>query len=419
MAVDGSEIANLAKGYLKQGTDLDSGGFVQAMYNQFGLRIPRASYDQITEGNKIGLGDLNPGDLVFLDRDRERGPDTVGIYTGNGKFVFSGAGKVAMEGDLTHGDWAGSFLAGRRASGILGSGVDSTTESVYSRTKTDPMEMAAQYGWSYGFLNSNSELKNLFNAAVNEDWDDARLKAGIQGSAWWQETSETARKFQVMAEQDPATFAATVDASNMKLQLMANEIGAVVPDSVLARMAEEAVRTGMGDEQINASLSGYIKFIDDGTLGGKAGQAQFKLKQLAYMNGVSLTDQATLNYAQRIAAGVTTMEVAEQWIRDSASSMFPSYQEQIEGGQNMIDIAQPYIETLANTLELNPSDINMNDDRIKRALNGVDEQGNPVGKTFSQFETELKGSDEWLKTQGAQNQMMQVGNEVLKSMGLI
>ena len=169
-----------------------------------------------------------------------------------------------------------------------------------------------------------------------------------------------------------------VDAQVMKVRMLAAELGAIVPDSVVSSMGEDVVRTGLGEEQLKSLLSHYITFTEEGTLGGTAGQAQFKLKQLAYLNGVEMSDEAIMNYAQQTAAGVTTIEDAEQNIRNMAVSMYPNYAEQIQAGTNVYDIAQPYMQGMAKTLEINPADMKLTDPRIKEALNGLDANGKPT-----------------------------------------
>lgn len=429
MAVNGADIAAFA---LKQkglkftygGNSLSSGadgsGLVQAIMAQHGIKVPRMSYDQVTQGSRIGQGDVLPGDLVFFDTDKQiGGPDQVGIYVGDGKFIHSpGAGKTAQVSDMWEGPYARSFMTARRPMGLAGSGVDSENEKVYDKTSTAPSELAARYGYSVSFLTTNPELKGLVDQAVAEDWDTKKFVAAAQGTSWWQTTSETARQAQAEAAQDPATFAMKVDAQVMKVRMLAAELGAIVPDSVLSSMGEDVVRTGLGEEQLKSLLSHYITFTEEGTLGGTAGQAQFKLKQLAYLNGVEMSDEAIMNYAQQTAAGVTTIEDAEQNIRNMAVSMYPNYAEQIQAGTNVYDIAQPYMQGMAKTLEINPADMKLTDPRIKEALNGLDANGNPSGITFTDFENRLRKSPEWLKTNNAREKLMGAGNEVLKNMGL-
>lgn len=429
MAINGADIAAFARkqvglNFTYGGNSLSSGadgsGLVQAVMAQYGIKVPRMSYDQVTQGNRISQGDLLPGDMVFFDTDRQTGgPDQVGIYVGEGRFLHSpGAGKTAQISDMWEGPYAESFMTARRPTGVTGGGIDSENERVYSKTSTAPSELAARYGYSVSFLTTNPELKGLVDQAVAEDWDTKRFVAAAQSTNWWQTTSESARQAQAEAAQDPATFAMKIEAQTMKVRMVAQEIGAIVPDSILSSMGEDMVRTGMGEEQLKALLSHYITFTEEGTLGGTAGQAQFKLKQLAYMNGVDMSDDAIMNYAQQAAAGVTSIQDAEQNIRNMAMSMYPNYAEQINAGTNVIDIAQPYIQTMAKTLEINPADLKLTDPRIKEALNGLDANGNPSGITFTNFQNRIRQSPEWLKTNNARETMMDVGNRVLKDMGL-
>lgn len=433
MAVSGYDVAQAALQYkgtkftwggtdLKSGTD--SSGFVQSLLKQFGIRIPRVTYDQINDGNRISMSDLQPGDLVFFDSDRRKNSaDHVGMYIGNGQFIHNSraAGKATVDSLLDE-NYSGRWMGGRRPVGMLGGGVDSENEKIginTERGQSEPEELASNYGWSWSMLKSQPELNKLFQKAVEEDWDEKRFSAAVDDTEWWKTTSETARQAQLLQASDPATWNAQVNATAMKLRMFANELGALVPESMMGKIAEDVLRTGMGDEQIRATLGGYITFTEEGTLGGKAGQAAFKLKQLAYMNGVQVSDDAVKNYAQQIAMGVSTMENAEQYVRDMAGSMFPSYKDQIDAGGNMMDIASPYMQILAQELEINPGEINLFDPRVKQALNGVDEGGVPKGQSLTDFQRSVRKSPEWLKTTNAQNQLMSTANTVLKDMGMV
>ncbi len=433
MAVNGYDVAQDALKYKGTkftwgGTDLSSGtdssGFVQSLLKQHGIMIPRVTYDQINDGNRISMSDLQPGDLVFFDADtRQDSADHVGMYVGNGQFIHNSRknGKATVDSLLDE-NYAGRWMGGRRPVGMLGGGVDSENEKLginTQRGQQEPEELASNYGWSWAMLSSQPELKKLFQTAVAEDWDEKRFSASIDDTEWWKTTSETARQAQMMQASDPATWNAQINATAMKLRMFANEMGALVPESMMGKIAEDVLRTGMGDEQIRATLGGYITFTDEGTLGGRAGQAGFKLKQLAYMNGVQVSDDAVKNYAQQIAMGVSTMEQAEQYVRNMASSMFPTYKDQIDAGGNMMDIASPYMQILSEEMEINPGEVNLFDPRVKQALNGIDESGKPIGMSLTDFQKSVRTSPEWLKTNKAQTQLMSTANAVLKDMGMV
>lgn len=62
----------------------DCSGFVQYVYAQNGVGLPRTSQSQMGVGNPVSQGQLQPGDLVFF-----RGGGHVGIYIGDGQYVHA------------------------------------------------------------------------------------------------------------------------------------------------------------------------------------------------------------------------------------------------------------------------------------------------------------------------------------------
>lgn len=79
--------------YVYGGTDpkkgLDCSGFVQRVYADMGVVLPRVTYDQVKVGQEINdRRQLRPGDLVFFVGDKgNRVNGHVGIYVGNDMMV--------------------------------------------------------------------------------------------------------------------------------------------------------------------------------------------------------------------------------------------------------------------------------------------------------------------------------------------
>lgn len=68
-------------------TGFDCSGFVQYVYGQLGISLPRTSEEQATVGTPVAsLADAQPGDLVFYEPGPD-GPGHVGIYIGNGEMI--------------------------------------------------------------------------------------------------------------------------------------------------------------------------------------------------------------------------------------------------------------------------------------------------------------------------------------------
>ena len=87
----GSSVVDYAKQfvgnpYVWGGTSLTSGadcsGFVQSVYNNFGVSLPRTSYEQQNAGREVSYSEAQPGDLICYGGH-------VAIYMGNGKIVHA------------------------------------------------------------------------------------------------------------------------------------------------------------------------------------------------------------------------------------------------------------------------------------------------------------------------------------------
>lgn len=74
-------------------TGFDCSGFVQYVFAQNGITLPRVSRDQYTVGTPVDFNNLQPGDLVFFSIAKNGVVDHDGIYIGNGQFINSSSSK--------------------------------------------------------------------------------------------------------------------------------------------------------------------------------------------------------------------------------------------------------------------------------------------------------------------------------------
>jgi cell wall-associated NlpC family hydrolase len=92
----------------------DCSGFVQWVFAQNGVRLPREVRAQYDAGEKIDLHDVQPGDLLFFETV-SRGASHVGVAIGGEQFVHapSSTGVVRVE-RFTANYWARRFIGARR-----------------------------------------------------------------------------------------------------------------------------------------------------------------------------------------------------------------------------------------------------------------------------------------------------------------
>ena len=91
----------------------DCSGFVQYVFAQVGINLPRTADVQYELGRKILQPDLQPGDLVFFET-YEPGASHNGIYVGEGKFVAANSGTGVAVASLADPYWNTRYLGARR-----------------------------------------------------------------------------------------------------------------------------------------------------------------------------------------------------------------------------------------------------------------------------------------------------------------
>jgi cell wall-associated NlpC family hydrolase len=93
--VTGDQIVDEAKKYLgvpyvwggESPSGMDCSGMIQYVYSQFGIDLPRVSYEQATAGKEVegGLANAQPGDILAFNSPVSH----VGIYIGDNKMIHA------------------------------------------------------------------------------------------------------------------------------------------------------------------------------------------------------------------------------------------------------------------------------------------------------------------------------------------
>ena len=91
----------------------DCSGYLQYVFAQNGISIPRLADDQYKLGLRtMSANQLEPGDLVFFTT-YEPGPSHCGIYLGGGQFIHASSSKGVRIDALSNTYWQPRFLGGK------------------------------------------------------------------------------------------------------------------------------------------------------------------------------------------------------------------------------------------------------------------------------------------------------------------
>lgn len=286
-------------------------------------------------------------------------------------------------------------------------------------------EWAQYYGWVMTLLKSDKSLWTLFQSAIKGTWTKEKFVAELRKTPWYKKYGETGRKALALKFTDPGTWRERVRAIYNDIQALAGTMGVHANWQTMWDMAEDAFTFGWTNSMLKSHLAQYLTETKSGVYGGEAGEQSDQLRQYAYAMGVSLDDGTLKNWLKSIATGTRTLQDYKGYIQKMAISAYPGLADQIKGGATVRDIADPYMQSMARILELNPGQLKLDDPTLRRALQNITQDSSgtsqPAGSTMPlwQFENELRKDPRWLQTNNARSSLNSTARGVLKDFGLV
>ena len=284
---------------------------------------------------------------------------------------------------------------------------------------TTQQQLADDYGYQLAFLKSDPELYKVFQQAVAGAWDGTRFVAAVRNTKWYKTHSETYRNNAQLKYTDPATYQKQLAEKTRLLMEQQRQMGSTFSAKAIANFAEQALMFGWDDQKIKTTLATGLH-IGSGAEGGSLGEITASLRNIAWRNGVNVSNGYIENWAKRISSGYATMENATQAVRKMGASLAPGFKKELDGGMDLYDIASPYMQSMAKILEMSPSSVSLFDPTIRKALAGSksDKGGDVTTVPLYEFERQLKADPRWLKTKNAQDDLMGITHGLLQSFGL-
>lgn len=152
---------------------------------------------------------------------------------------------------------------------------------------------------------------------------------------------------------------------------------------------------------------------------GPSGKYFVAIKNLAYDNGIKLSDSDARSYSNKIVAGLVDENTVYNTIRESAASAFPALADKIKAGLDLKSLASPYIQSMSDILEIPDTAIDLFDPQIRSAMAYTLPDGKVGTKSIYDFEKELRKDDRWQYTNKAREQAASVATTVLRDFGFM
>jgi hypothetical protein len=172
-------------------------------------------------------------------------------------------------------------------------------------------------------------------------------------------------------------------------------------------------------EQIKTNLlAGAQEVAKEGIPEGPIGKNFLEVKNFAARNGIMLSDQAAGDYATQIVTGKLSQDTVLNSIRDSAASAFPQLADKIKAGIDVKTLADPYIQSMSNILEIPYTSVDLFDPKIRGALAYTLPDGKLATKSIYDFEKELRQDPRWEFTKNGKKAIADSTLRVLQDFGI-
>ena len=290
------------------------------------------------------------------------------------------------------------------------------------------------------------KLGELLVQAVNEGWDDAKFLAKAKLTPWWQRNSDSVRTKIVERAKYDELLAAGEDVKNTDYgQYLAKQMRAVkakakeiagiaLTDEQAQGVAQKIYDGNLEDDPlaINALIIPFIgkttSIVGTGTgttgFGGQALQNYQMLQGIAKANGFSLKDilpnvsaitaggDLETAVLQGLANGDIDINRVAQDARMLAAQGQPQYVRNLLGqGYDLEAIYAPYRQTMASTLELDPNQIDLNDNTLRMAITDKGDMN------LYDFKKALRQDNRWQYTGAAKEEVSNAALKVLQDFG--
>jgi hypothetical protein len=301
--------------------------------------------------------------------------------------------------------------------------------------------LAEKYELSEALFKNVDTLREIFEAYVNpkSKMTDDEFSRRVTNDVWFKKNSKGIKQrfvqyynFLDMKESGQADgstqYEQDIESIVRGLEKRATEIGsAAASDPIALRQAAENLYLTNKEKDttfINDFLASSISAIG-GTIGGKptegySGQAlkdYQTIQSIARSNGFSVKDivpggQSEQQVLQGIATGKIDPNRLAQDARKLAAQGQPQYVRDLLGqGYNLDQVYAPYRQTMANLLEINADQIDINDPTLRTAITDKGDMN------VYDFKRTLKADKRWQYTENAKQEVSDAALKVLRDFG--
>ena len=274
------------------------------------------------------------------------------------------------------------------------------------------------YGGYYALIETNDEIKNLLLEAVKNKWSVNKFQYELRQTKWWQNTTESARAWDIQAGLDgEATTRDKIADQAQKIRETSLNMGIRLNDSVLNKIAEDSLRYGWTPQELNSAL------VQEANRGGGSALSQGffgqQARTIASEYGVSLSNTTITDWANRLATGSETFQSYQDYLLSTAKALFPTLSSGFDRGLTFGQMTDPYAQVASRILEIPTAQVDFTDPKWAQAFTMKNDKGEQVPMSYGEWADYLRTNESfgWEYTDDAKNRAFTVANRLAELFG--
>jgi len=292
-------------------------------------------------------------------------------------------------------------------------------EGIVTAIQKDALLAAKElYGGFYAIIEGDEEIKSLVIEATLNKWTKEKFNAKLIETNWYKTTKDTARKFDIDEQLDPATTKDLIATQARRIQKAALDQGARLSTERAEDLARNSLRLGWDDLTLSNAIGAEI-FKSTPTTELSRGFIGQSARAKANQFGVRLSDPTILQWTERIMTGSESDQTFSDYLLNQAKILYPSLSEGFDRGLTFGQMTDPYAQQAARILEISPESIDFSDPKWAKAFSSKDASGKPMSMSYGDWTDYLKTDPQfgWEYTDNAKNTALDLVGRVARLFG--
>jgi hypothetical protein len=280
------------------------------------------------------------------------------------------------------------------------------------------------------------ELANLLDTAIQKGWlqaqDPTNFETALRATKWYKDNGAQGLLAAKDEFSNPTVWQTSLQRRTTDIQNTALAQGYQLDPQTIQNLARTSLYSAYDNAAFgsNAYQTQLTSKIAQAAVAAKTPIAlgagltnEQKLRVYAQDMGVNLGDKWFTDAANTINDPLSGADYGtyQKMIRDNASAKYSGFSDLIGKGVTVRQIADPYVQSMANILEVDPATIDYTkDETVKKGLGFSMAQGGVTQPMpMWQYEQTLRQDPRWAYTNNARDSVNGMAHQVLKDFGLM